>query len=617
MQSSPILILLRFIRPYWWVLPVLVLLGIAASAAEGLGIGLIIPALDLLLGAEPAEPAGRFARLMRGVTERAGDRSPLGVIGFLILALVALKTTLVAVEALVSTAVIGKVTRDLRVRLFRQMLAVGLQYHTRSDQGYLLNTIDVQTYRTSESLSALTGLITGLSMAAVFLVILLLLSWQMTVIVLVVAVPSTLLVRLLSSRARHWGGQFSRQHAQLTGRVVELLHGIRTIRLFNREDAEAERLAEAADAVRHSYVRAKSLVRILPAAFELIYLPVFILVVAYAVVTDVASSTVLAFLLLLYRLQSPLKRIDHARVSLAHNAAGIAEVERLLDRSGKPFLTAGRQPISRFELSVRFEGVTFRHVPEGTPSLEDVSFEIRRSSIVAIVGPSGSGKSTIVNLLCRFYDPAEGRILVDGMDLRDVNTTSWRQRIAFSGQDADLRSGSIADNIAFGKPDADDAEIRMAARLARAAEFIEALPNGYETQVGLRGQRLSGGERQRIALARALIRQPDILILDEATNAVDSVTESAIQDTLDSLAGKLTIVVIAHHFTALRRADHVVVVSGGRIVEQGTPAEMEHTGGTLTQLYGAAPPVLEADLHRDDASRQGRADGSAGRAVPP
>jgi ATP-binding cassette, subfamily B, bacterial MsbA len=598
MQSGPIGTLLRFIRPYWWVLPVLVVLGIAASLAEGLGIGMIIPALDLLLGTEPTEPAGRFAKLTRGVADRLGDRNPLGIIGLLILLLVAVKTAIVGLEGLVSTAVIGRITRDLRVGLFRQMLSVGMEYHTRSDQGSLLNTMDVQTYRTSKALTALSGLVTGASMVLVFSVILLMLSWQMTLIVAATAVPLTLVVRLLSGRARKWGGEFARQHAELAGRVVELLNSIRTIRLFNREDAEAERLGEAADAVRHSYVRAESLVRALPAAVELLYLPVFLAVLAYALLANVPVSAMLVFLVLLYRLQKGLKSTDQARVSLAHYAEGIAQVERLLDRSDKPFLPPGRHRIARLEESVRFEGVTFRYIPGGPPALRDVSFEIRRGTVTMIVGPSGSGKSTLVNLLYRFYDPAEGRILVDGVDLRDLDTPSWRQRIAFAGQDAELMTGSIARNIAFGKPGADGAEIRRAAERARAAEFIDPLPDGYETEVGLRGQRLSGGQRQRIALARALIRDPDILILDEATNAVDVVTERAIQDTLDSLAGKLTIVVIAHRLTAIRQTDSVVVLVDGRVVEQGPPAELEKAGGALTRLFEAATVEQDADASR-------------------
>jgi ATP-binding cassette, subfamily B, bacterial MsbA len=603
MQSSPIRTLLRFIRPYRWVLPLMVVLGIAASLAETLGIGLIIPALDLVLGTEPAATEGRFAGLVRELATWAGDGTSIAVIGLMIVLLVAVKTAIVALEAIAATAVTARLTRDLRVRLFHRLLEVGMAFHTRSDPGSLVNTMDVQTYRTGEALSALTGLIAGASMVLVFLVILLLLSWQMTLIVLLTALPTVLLVRLLSRRARHWGGEFAREHARLSGRVVEVLNGIRTIRLFNREEAEAGRLGETADAVRHSFVRAETLVRVLPAAVELLYLPVFIAVLAYAVWAEVPISTVLVFLLLLYRLQSPLKNLDHARISLAHYATGIAEVERLLDPSDKPFLRPGTRPFARFEDSVRFENVCFRHAAEDAPAVEGVSFEIRRGSLLTLVGPSGSGKSTLVNLLCRFYDPSAGRILVDGTDLRELDTAAWRQRIAFAGQDAELISGSIARNIAIGRPGADAAAIRRAAVQARAADFIEAMPDGYDTDVGLRGQLLSGGQRQRIALARALIREPDILILDEATNAVDNVTESAIQETLDSLAGRLTLVVIAHRFTALRQTDWVVVLEGGRVAEAGPPAVLAQAGGALTRLLQAAAAESEAAADRQQAPR--------------
>jgi ATP-binding cassette, subfamily B, bacterial MsbA len=301
----------------------------------------------------------------------------------------------------------------------------------------------------------------------------------------------------------------------------------------------------------------------------------------------VGMASLLVFLILLLRLQNPLRRVDSNRVNLANYAAGISRVYELLDRSDKPYLPSGRHRIERLTDSVEFDRVTFRYQPDAAPAVRDVSFRIPQGSVFAIVGASGAGKSTLISLLCRFYDPTEGRVLVDGLDLRDVDTRSWRERIAFAGQDAELMSGSIAWNIAFGDPSADRDAIRHAAKLACAAEFIEEMPNGYDTEVGLRGQRLSGGQRQRIALARALLRRPDVLILDEATNAVDSVTESRIQETLDALAGRLTIVIIAHRLLSVRRADRVLVLEAGAVAEEGSPAELERAGGALTRLYQA------------------------------
>jgi ATP-binding cassette, subfamily B, bacterial MsbA len=586
-EAGPVAALLRFIRPYRWVLPLLVVLSIAASLAEGLGIGLVIPALDVLLGADQARPAGPFAEVMQRVGDRVGGRNPLLVLGLLIVLLVVVKTVIIGLEAIASTAVTGRITRDLRMALYRQMLEVGMQFHARADQGELLNTLDAQTYRTSVALYSLAMLISASCTVLVFSVILFLLSWQMALIVFATAVPVTLLVRLVSKRARTRGARYVRHHAALGGRMLEMLNGMRTIRLFNQEEAEAAHMARAADDVRSSYVRAETLVRVVPAMAELMYLPVFIAVLAYALAADIAISNVVVFLILLFRLQKPLRSVDSIRINLANTGAGVFRVEELLDRRDKPYLPPGRQAIQRFKNSVVFDRVTFRYHPGSVPAVRDVSFRIPRGSVFAIVGESGAGKSTLINMLCRFYDPTGGRVLVDGMDLREIDTTAWRERIAFAGQDVELMSGSVAWNIAFGDPQADREAIRRAAELACAAEFIEDLPDGYGTDVGLRGQRLSGGQRQRIALARALLRRPDILILDEATNAVDSVTESRFQQTLDSLAGQTTIVIIAHRLLSVRRADRVLVMEAGAVVEEGPPAELEKAGGALTRLYQA------------------------------
>lgn len=590
---SPIAALLRLIRPFGWVLPVLVVLSVAASLAEGFGIGLVIPALDAVLGTDQARPAGPFAELMQRATGLVGDRNPLVVLGLLILLLLVVKTAILVLEAVVSTAVTGRITRDLRVALYRQMLDVSMQFHARADQGTLLNTLDAQTYRTSGALGSLAVLISGTCTVLVFTVLLFMLSWPMALIAFATALPVLLLVRILSGWARTRGDRYVRHHAALAGQMLEMLSGMRTIRLFNQEKSEADRLTSTADAVRSSYVQAEMLVRLVPATVELLYLPVFVAVLAYALAAEIAMTHVLVFLILLFRLQKPLRRVDTSRVNLANYAAGISRVEELLDRSDKPYLAPGRHRIQRLTDAVAFDGVTFRYHPDSAPAVRDVSLRIPRGSVFAIVGGSGAGKSTLISLLCRLYDPTEGRVLVDGVDLRDIETASWRERIAFAGQDAELMSGSVAWNIAFGDPRADGDAIRRAAELARAAEFIEELPDGYDTDVGLRGQRLSGGQRQRIALARALLRQPDLLILDEATNAVDSVTEGHIQEALDTLAGRLTIVIIAHRLLSVRRADRVLVMEAGAVAEEGRPADLERAGGALTRLYQAG--ALEMD----------------------
>lgn len=586
MRFSPTSSLLRFIRPYWWILPILVVLGITASLAEGLGIGLIIPIIDLLLGVEQIEPAGPFASAMQHFANVLGDQKIYLVMAILLL--VMLKTFFLCLEATVATNINGRITRDLRVAICRQLLEVGMEFHCRSSQGHLMNTQDFQTHRTSEALTALSVLISSACTVLVFSLILFLLSWKLTLIALISAVPATLLVRALSNRAHTNGDHFVRQHSALVSRMLEILNGMRTIRLFNQEEAEAHRFAVIADKVRHSFVRAETLVQIMPAIVELIYVPIFIAVVFFALSTEIGFSVLMVFLLLIYRLQNPLKKLDASRVTLSTYASGIAEVDKLLDRSDKPYLTSGTRQMDGVNADIYFANVSFRYHLHEFPALQNISLRIPRNTVYAIVGESGAGKSTLINLLCRFYDPSNGKILINGTDLRDFNLHSWRQRIAFSGQDAELMTGTIASNIAYGRPDAGMEAIRKAARLANVADFIETLSEGYNTELGTRGMRLSGGQRQRIALARALLCKPDILILDEATNAVDTITERAIHEAIEGLAGMMTIIIIAHRMAALRCAEQVIVLDKGRIIEQGTPVELARADSILTHLYRAA-----------------------------
>jgi subfamily B ATP-binding cassette protein MsbA len=214
-----------------------------------------------------------------------------------------------------------------------------------------------------------------------------------------------------------------------------------------------------------------------------------------------------------------------------------------------------------------------------------VSLEIRRGEITAIVGPSGAGKSTLINLLFRLYDPVRGTILVDDVPLSELELAGWRTRLAMAGQDAELLTGTVFENIAYGNPSADRAAIAAAAKQADAHGFIERLPCGYETRVGERGLRLSGGQRQRIGLARALVRKPDILVLDEATNSMDSISERVVQDVLKRLRGSVTIIVIAHRLSTVDAADQVIVLHEGQVVEWGRPDDLLCRGGHFLRLF--------------------------------
>lgn len=584
MNTEVVRTLLEFTRGYRWTIPLLVVLSLLAALAEGLGIGLLIPLLDTMLGDSPSAPSGPLAELMQTFATDAdpGERILLLAVGMV--AVVACKTVILIANAAVATRVNGQIIHDLRVRLCRQLFEVSYAFFASRDQGQVLNTVETQTYRTSQALTYLVSLIATASMIAMTLVLLVLLSWRLTLIVVLVVVPVSLLVRSAMKRGHRLGAEMVRAYSDMAGRVLELLGAMRTIRIFNREQTEVERFRKVSDAARQLYVKVEFLIAILPPVVEFLYLPVFLVVVGYAWLQGVGVPSLLAFMVLLYRMQPQMKRLEQARVGLSSNAAAVKEVADLLTRNDKPYIESGDRVFAGLESHIELDQVGFMYGTESEAGVVDVSLRIEKHDVLAIVGSSGAGKSTLVSLLCRFYDPQRGSIRVDGVPLDQFDLVSWRRRIGFAGQDATLVAGSIRDNIAYGSPDAEFEEIVAAARAAHAERFILEMPGGFDATVGPHGEGLSGGQKQRIALARAILSEPDLLILDEATNAVDNVTELVIHKTIANLARKCTIVIIAHRMNTLRLANRVVVMEEGRIVEQGAPDEVLQRDGLLARL---------------------------------
>ena len=383
-----------------------------------------------------------------------------------------------------------------------------------------------------------------------------------------------LLVRLVASRCRRFGGMAVQASAALSQRTLEALAAMRIIRLFGRETYEQKRYDRASGEKRLAWLRIEVATALVPPMSEILHTVLFLGVLLFAWQAAISVAIILAFLLLLYRLQPYARRLDEYRAELAALLPAIAEVAKLLDPRDKPVIRSGSRPFPGLREAISFDDVSFRYegATHGRDAVTGLSCEIRRNQATAIVGDLGAGKSTMVSLLCRLYVPTAGSIRVDGVPLQELDLTAWRRRIAFAGQDVELMDETVLDNIAYGRPGADRVAVVMAAREADAHGFITSLPQGYDTLVGERGLGLSAGQRQRIGLARALIREPDILILDEATNALDSVSENAIQGALERLAGRLTMIVIAHRLSTIRHADHVIVLSQGRLVEQGRPS---------------------------------------------
>lgn len=583
--TAPLRVLLEFARPYRGAIPLLITLGLLASLAEGVGIGLLIPVLGVMLQADGVGSAGPFARMMQQVgVLLQGDRQVLLLAGLMAL-LITLKAVVLFANARLGSVVVGSVTRDLRLRLCRSLATMDFAAFRSFEPGRLMNAVDVQTHRTSEALLYAVGMLTAACFVAVYLSLLILISWRLTLIVVALALPVSFFVRWRTGRAHALAEDVLARNSSLTGRIMELLGTMRTIRMFNQEEAELGRFGQTADDARRATIRAETVSWTLQPMVELLYLPTFLGVLVYAWHAGIGIPSVLAFLALLYRMQPQVSRIDNARVNLAAHGPGMVELVRLAGDYPQAATGAGGRTLPGIRQGIEFRNVSFQYAGADAAAVRNVSFSIPSGAVVAIVGRSGSGKSTLLNLLFRLYEPTEGQVILDGVALTDYELKSVRGQMAFAGQDADLHAGTIRDNIAYGVSGASMEAVIEAARAARADEFIARLPEGYDTVVTERGLNLSGGERQRIALARALVRRPALLVLDEATNAVDNMTEQAIQDTIESLAGRCTIVVVAHRLSTVRRADLVVVMSGGEVIEAGVPAQVIDRGGELSRMY--------------------------------
>jgi subfamily B ATP-binding cassette protein MsbA len=296
-------------------------------------------------------------------------------------------------------------------------------------------------------------------------------------------------------------------------------------------------------------------------------------------------SVLLVFAFVLYRVQPRIKDFDAARVRLAALSTSVEEVLSFLNTDDKQYVTSGNISQMTLDQDIVFDCVSFQYDPRDEPALTEASFRILAGRTTAFVGPSGGGKSTVMKLLLRFHDPTDGRIIVDGHSLPEFDLDFWRSQIALVSQDVYLFNATVRENIAYGRLDAPLDEITEAARKADAHDFIDRLPNKYDTVLGHHGLRLSGGQQQRITLARAIIRNPRILILDEATNALDSISEQWVQETLDKLRENRTVVMIAHRLSTIERADQIIVLEKGRVRECGTLPELVKAEGLFAKLY--------------------------------
>jgi ATP-binding cassette, subfamily B, bacterial MsbA len=578
--------LLSLLQGHRWLLPVVVMLGLLVSILEGTSLSLIIPLLRTLTNnAELEVGKSTLAVTFQTVFSAVPHEFRLALILGAIFVTICLKNLLSYANVAAFSFVDSRVSHNLRVRLFDRVLAMPLSRTEEDRSGRLMNVLETETWRTSQALSLLFSAITSACTAAIFVPLLFLLSWPLTLIALVSVGIIPVIVSVITKEVVELGERSVAANSELATRMWSNLNGLRVIHSFGREEFELFRFADASRAVRDITLRLALIsARNGPVAEVLITA----LIAALALTVEVWRldvATLAAFVVILYRLQPRIRDLVSARVALLGLQGAVLEVTRLVETPDMVPPARSGHVFPELRRAVRFEGVTFRYEEHKIPALKNVSFEIKRGSTVAIVGSSGAGKSTLLDLLLRFRDPQQGQITVDGRPMGELDPFAWRSRIGIVSQTPYLFDETVRFNILYGRPDANDVEIVDAAKLANADSFISKLPRGYDTLVGERGVRLSGGQGQRIILARALLRNPEVLVLDEATNALDSITEQAFQQALSGFARDRTIIIVAHRLSTIERADHILVLDRGRLVEQGDFSSLLVANGLFTRMY--------------------------------
>lgn len=492
-------------------------------------------------------------------------------------------------EKYLTTSVGQWVMHDLRRVLYSHIQRLSLSFHDRKRTGDLISRVTTDIDAVQNLISqVLLGMLVNVLTLFGMMVVMLYLNWAFTVIALVVAPALFFVVYHYTHRIKNASRAMRRQEGEVVSVLEEVLSSIRVVKAFAREDFEQKRFERESRESVEKALLARNFKAKLPPLVEVIVAAGTCLVLWYGarlVLTgDLSSGELLVFLLYLGKMYKPMRELSKMTDTISKASVGWERIREVLEGEMQVRDMRGARRAPRFKGQIEFNHVSFAY-DGGPPVLSDLNLKIKPGQLVALVGPTGAGKTTIVSLLPRFYELTSGEIKIDATDIRRFKQKSLREQISFVLQETLLFRATVAQNIAYGKPQASREEIVRAARLANADEFIDRMADGYDTMIGERGVTLSGGQRQRITIARAIIRDSPILILDEPSAGLDAESEKLVFDALGNLMEGKTSIVIAHRLATVRRADVIFVIDQGRVVEQGTHDELLDNGGLYSRLY--------------------------------
>ncbi|MBE9158368.1 ABC transporter ATP-binding protein [Nodosilinea sp. LEGE 06152] len=576
--------------PLWFLLSIV--FGLSGAIFNGIGITLIIPLMldllgqDILRNTDFPPLLNSLFSIFDGVSD---DYRPLALMALLLVALLFKNLANyggTAISSLLSRDYVCNLRRDG----LRLLLDVDLDYYANVRLGDLMNYLNTEVNRVATAVRTLARIATLIVTILVFLAILMAISWQLTLVSALLMATVALANQVSINQAKVFGQELSSAAAALSNRLIEVLSGIRLVKTTANEDREYAIINRLVDQREEAEFKSQLVFASIGPVNEMLSIMAFIALIIvgrslFASQLETFSSIILIYLVVLFRMLPFIGQLNSSRSQFASNVASTERLDAFLNRSDKPFMASGHRPFSQLSEGIRFNHISFRYPQGDRWALQEVDLTLPRGQTLALVGSSGAGKSTLADLLPRFYDPSSGAIEIDGIDLKEFDIRAFRRRVGVVSQDTFLFNASVKDNICYGYPEASEAEVIEAARRANAEEFILKLPQGYDTPIGDRGVMLSGGQRQRLAIARALVQNPEILILDEATSALDTVSERLVQQAIDELSQNRTTLVIAHRLSTVHRADQIAVLDHGRVVEVGTHRELLARGQHYAKLH--------------------------------